>query len=177
MPAIDGGERPTAAGADYRSTVEWLAASIDAMRIHLLTILLVVTGCAASAPPIKPDEMPTFDSAYVCRVLTGIYPTLPANIDIARDCVAIDPGAFRELLLAGIPVGDLGWTWKHGHVAIGRSAAHGDRFFLVRGFRGGTPCFVRPGVPGSYMIPAHLAERWWNLVYDPVAAAGSSFHG
>jgi hypothetical protein len=147
------------------------------MRICWLTILLVIIACASAAPPMKPDEMPTFDSAYVCRVLTGIYPRLPDNIDIARDCVVIDSAAFRELLLTGVPDGDPGWTWKHGHVAIGRSAAHGDRFFLIRGFRGGTPCFVRPGVPGSYTIPPDLAERWWRLVYDPVSSSGLPFHG
>ena len=147
------------------------------MQRHSLSILLVVLGCASNAPPLRSDEMPAFDSAYVCRVLTGIYPTLPDDINIERDCVSIDSTAFRELLLTGTPDSDPGWTWKHGHVAIGRSASHGDRYFLIRGFRGGTPCFVRPGVRGSYTIPPQLAERWWRLVYDPIASSSLPFHG
>jgi hypothetical protein len=126
---------------------------------------------------MKPAELPIFDSAYVCRVLTGIYPTLSDNIDIVRDCVSVDPGALRELVLSGIPEGDPGWSWKHGHVAIGRSVAHGDRYFLIRGFRGGTPCFVRPGIPGSYTIPSERAEQWWRLVLDPIESSGLPFHG
>jgi hypothetical protein len=136
------------------------------MRLRALAVSLLSLGCSSTAPPIVPDEIPSFDSAFVCRATTGVRPVLPDRIDIQRDCIAIDALAFRELILAGVPAEDWGPFWKQGSVAIGRSQRHGDRYFLVRWL---SSDFVRPGIPGSYRIPDELGARWQQLIMDPLS--------
>lgn len=130
-----------------------------------LALSFLWIGCSSMAPPLSPDSLPSFDSAFVCQRTTGVRAVLPDKIDIERHCIAIDAVAFRELILAGVPGEDFGDFWKEGGVAIGRSRQYGDQYIL---FRWLSPDFVRPGVPGTYRIPPRLTDRWQRLVYNPL---------
>jgi hypothetical protein len=131
----------------------------------LLALLFGVSCTSTVAPPIDAESFPVFDSAFVCRI-PHVNPYLLYDpIDIERNCVPIDAVAFRELILAARPGDEPGPFWKGGHLAIARSQRHGDKYFLIRSF---SPDFVRPGVPGSYSIPAERATDWDRLVNEPV---------
>jgi hypothetical protein len=169
LAASVGSRRDSVSGRQLNA--DPLGGEVEVIKARWLSTILIAAGCSSTAPPITEDAIPQFETAFVCRVFSGVRAAMPDHFDITHDCIAIDPTAFRELLLSGVPDGDIGWGWKEGHLAIGRSSVHGDRYFIVRSFRTEHPAFVRPGLPGCYTVPNQVAERWNRLLLDPILAS------
>lgn len=129
----------------------------------LAVTTLAIASCSARAPSIRPEHLPEFEAVYACS--TDVHPSTPVPDDllIARDCVAIDAGAFRNLVLLAEP--SAGTNWKSGFLVLARSQTHGDRYFYLS-FPPGV--FTRPGTQGAYVLPRSARAEWEDVTYVPL---------
>ena len=133
--------------------------------MHRLWNVIIACGLFVACRPVTPPEidatvLPRFDEVYVCDIEVSPDHGIPDNLRIGRDCVGIDAVAFRGFVVQALAE-EKSDTWKGGRLAIGRSAAAGDRYFYISNYGG---FFERPDVRALYVLPETLRDGWDALI-------------